>query len=453
MRSLKFGAAGMRGIVGRGLTPEAVTNFAAAFGTFCAGEPVMVATDSRVSSPMLKNAAIAALSSCGCEVVDAGIMPAGVVHYLIPRLKLKGGLLIGGGHQSSGWNAMIPLGSDGAYFNALRQRELLDIYHSNRFRSAAWDRLGKVSALPVGAVSEYWDALSGRVDAAAIRRAGLTIIVDYGNGAGAVLHEQLAERFGLKVIAINDRPNGFLPRDPEPRPRAGSPLRSIIKPLHAALGGVFNSDMSRLEIVTDQGEPLSEELTFPLAADYWLSRRPAGAGVVVNSCSSRTLEEVVAARGGRLEKTRVGQASVIDALKESNAQLAGEGAGSFACCDWVKGFDALYALLVVVEAAAVRGKTVTELVQALPRYRIVKRTLPCLTAHAYALIRRTKRLFPAAELSEVDGLRFDWPDGWLSIRLASTDQVIRLIAEADRPEIAREREMTVRTFLEREMNL
>jgi len=410
------------------------------------GSPVLLACDTRPSSLPLCHAVIAALLSCGCRVIDGGVMPAGMLHFLIPALGFGGGLMISGGHQAAGWNAIIPFDADGAYFDDIQRRELFDLYHARRFAEANYEEILPVEKLDPAALNAYWDSLRAAVDTEAIRRAHFTVIGDYCNGAGSAFAARFAEIFNLNQIAVNDGDSGVVSREPEPRPRSESPIRAVIRPLGAALGLVFNSDMSRLGLLSDTGEPLSEELTSPLAIDYLLEKY-GPATVIGNTCSSRTLDEVVAARGGKLEKVKVGQANIIGAMKRFGAPFGGEGSGSFAY-GTLRGFDGFRMAALFLEMLALRGSKLSEQLKALPRFHIVKKTLPSPSAHGYALLRRLKGRFGDAELSELDGLRFDWEDGWLSLRISNTEPVIRLISESKRRTSAIERAWQARAMLE-----
>ncbi len=451
-RLLSLGAAGLRGVVGSGgLTPENAIDFASALGAMYPGGDILLATDTRQSSEPLSRAALAALLGAGCRVIDGGVLTAGMAQFLVPQLGLAAGLLITGGHQQPGCNALIPLAADGSYFDDLRRRELFDLYHGRRFPEAAADRVKPVEKLPAGALESYWTYLESALDLAAIRRAGLTVIADFCNGAGAVYAREFGERFGLRLIAVNDLPCGVVPRDPEPRPRSESPVRSVVRPLSAALALVFNSDLSRLGLVTDDGEPLSEELTFPLALDYLLERAPEQAVVVTNVCSTRTIDQVVEKHGGRLIRTRVGQAYIAAALAANRGFAGGEGSGGFLFGDRLRGADGFLMAGILLEAVAKQGLPLSARLGRLERYHLFKQTVPCHAAHGYNLLRQLHGKFPAARLSELDGLRFDWPDGFLSARLSTTESVIRVIAEATTAELARKRAWNVRALLEKNL--
>ncbi|MDD3119468.1 MAG: hypothetical protein PHQ27_09830, partial [Victivallales bacterium] len=297
MRFLRLGIAGMRGKIGSGLTPLNAIHFTSAFGTWLGGGTVVVGRDTRVSSDMVYYAVTTALLSCGCRVYDAGICPAPLLHFAVPHLKAEGGILIGAGHHPADWNAIVPLNRTGAYLNNMQVQELLDIYHARQYAVKRWDGTGEMVAMPPEVADLYVDTVLAQVDAAAIAARRFKIVSDFCNGSGSILADRFAARLGLEQIVINSELSGILPHDPEPRPRSSYQVKSIMRPLAAEAGFVFNSDMSRLAVVTDSGETLSEEYSFPLVADHLLRRRPGSGIVITNTCTTRTLDEIVAEIG------------------------------------------------------------------------------------------------------------------------------------------------------------
>ena len=352
MRSFRLGGAGMHGETGNGLTPDLAIDFASALGSYLDGGKIVIASDTRFSSLMFRHAVVSALMSCGSTVYTAGISPAPMLHFLIPYLHADGGLLLGAGHHPAGWNAIVPLSSYGAYLNSVQLQELLDIYHAHNYRYCSWDNTGTLEVVPENAASAYLDMIASLVDAQLIASKNYKIIIDFCNGSGSTLSSGFASRLGLELIPINDELSGILPHDPEPRPRSSFQMKSMMKALSADAGFVFNSDVSRAAVVTNSLETLSEEYTLPLVADHILGRTSRPSSVVTNCCSTRTLDEIVLRHNGRLMKTKVGQASVIDKMIESGAVLAGDGSGSVACAGGVKGFDGFMTVAMILESMA-----------------------------------------------------------------------------------------------------
>ncbi|HBC89457.1 MAG TPA: hypothetical protein DCZ94_21170 [Lentisphaeria bacterium] len=449
MQSLRLGSAGMRGEIGSALTPTLVINFASAFGTYVEGGKVVIGRDSRSSSPMLHIAVTSALQSCGCKIIDAGLCSAPFLQFLVTHLKADGGLLIGAGHHPAEWNAIVPIGENGAYLNNRRMQELLDVYHNGHFRNCVWNKIGKLEPLPEKAYDKYLDKICGLIDTNLISARKFKVIADFCGGSGSCLAKGFAERLGIELIPLNDTPTGILPHDPEPRPRSSFQVKSFMSHLKADIGFVFNSDMSRTAITTDTGETLSEEYTFPLVASHILLKSKEPCIVVTNWCTTRTLDDVVAKCNGKVEKTKVGQAPIIDDMIELDAKLAGDGSGSVALKDSVPAFDSYLTMGIILESMAVRNARSSELAASIPRYHIIKRKVNCHSSHAYTLLRNLKSQFPGAKLTEHDGFRFDWHDGWVHLRSAMTEPIIRMIVEWRTKEEAEEKALQVRSLLER----
>jgi phosphomannomutase len=206
-------------------------DFSSALGTYLDGGTVVVGCDTRISSGMLHNAAISALLSCGCNVVDAGVCSSPELHFMVPHLKADAGLLIGAGHHPKGWNALIPIASDGAAFTKVQLQELLDIYHARRFDTRPWNEIGTEQPAPSNVWKAYLDHLCGQLDTEVIAAANLSVVADFCNGSGGAIGKKFAERIGVEMIAINSKPSGILPHDPEPRPRSAA--QSKLAPRYA----------------------------------------------------------------------------------------------------------------------------------------------------------------------------------------------------------------------------
>ena len=193
---------------------------------------------------------------------------------------------------------------EGAYLNPFQGGEVLDLYHLGQFRKSDTDSLGRTVPAPE-AVDRYFEALASFLDAAAVRAARFKVVIDACSGAGAPFLARFSEVLGFDLIPINDEPNGFFPHDPEPRPRNAPQTVSVVRAIGADAGFLLNSDVSRVSLVGETGEALSEEFTFPLAADAYLACAPGP--VVTNFSTSRMIEDVARSRRCPLVRTRVGQ--------------------------------------------------------------------------------------------------------------------------------------------------
>jgi phosphomannomutase len=427
---LRLASFGLRGFVGESLTPAAAMDLSSAFATFLDGGRILVGRDTRHSSPMIHSAVVASLLGAGSEAVDLGICPAPVLQFAVRRLGAAGAIVISGGHHGMGWNSLTLIGRDGAVLDPVGGETVLDLLHAGAFTRAPWDRIGALRAEP-GVPADYFTALEALVDAAAIRAAGFTILIDPVGGAACPLLDEFARRLGFRLVGINAQPSGYLAREPEPRPRSAMQLASFIGHVRGDAGFLLSSDAGRVSVVTETGEPASEEFTFALVADHVLDRQPGP--VVTNGCTSRMIDDLCAARGVPLIKTPVGQAYVAAAMADEDAVLGGEGSGGVAVARMGPFFDGLLGIALILESMAVRRETISARLAALPRYHRVKRQIPCDARRGYSAMEEVKAGFEAGAdctVSTVDGLRVDGPDGWVHLRNSRTEQIVRIIAEA-----------------------
>jgi phosphomannomutase len=436
LKLLRFGTSGVRGVVGQTFTPGLVVDLAESFATYLDGGTVLVGRDTRWSSPMVRSAVVAALMGAGCSVLDLGVCPAPILQFLVRRRSAAGAISVSGGHNDADWNAITFINADGIHLNVHEGEEVLDIYHSGERRRAPWDSLGSLEGLD-NYRAEYFDALCALLDADLIRRAGFGVIVDPCNGAGAGIVDEFFDRLGCRLVPINNEPNGVFPHDPEPRPRNARQVASVIKPVGGDIGFLLNSDVTRVSIISEVGETVTEEYTFPLVADYVLGRTPGT--VVSNLSTTRTLDDVAARHGCRLVKTLIGQSHSIAAMLNEEAVIAGEGSGGVAVAAFQPAFDAFLTMGLMLEKMARTGRKASELVDDLPRYHIRKRKIYCPSHRVYAAVDEVHAHYAELSADTTDGIRVEWPDGWLHIRASATEPLVRVIAEATSDETAQER--------------
>ena len=427
MKPLKLSVSGVRGIVGQAITPELIINFASAFGTMVLAGPVLVGRDSRNSSPMLTDGVISALLATGHEVIDLGLCPTPITQFLVKNKGARGAVSVTAGHNPAPWNALNFINSQGTYLNEFQGQELLDIYHLGRFKQLALKKTPKIIR-ELNPEEPYLEWLLGRLDLPPIKRAKFRIVVDPTNGAASKLIDKLFDLLGVQLIAINNEGNGYFPHDPEPRPRNAIEVSSLVKITTADIGFLLNSDASRLSLVSEDGETLSEEYTLPLIARYYLKKQPGP--VVTNLSTSMMIDQVAREQNLPVIRTRVGQSAIIQAMLEEKASLAGEGSGGLAFDYFQPAFDALVTMALYLEMMAVEGEKLSTLVKRLPRYHIVKDSLVCPAYRLHTLVAEVKKLYKGLEINQLDGLRLEKKDLWVHVRASTTEPLIRVIAES-----------------------
>jgi phosphomannomutase len=427
MKLLKLSVSGVRGVVGETITPELVINFACAFGTMLASGPVLVSRDTRKSGHMIMEGVSAGLISTGREVINVGICPTPIVQFLVKRHRARGAMSITAGHNSAEWNALNFINSRGTYLNEFEGAELLDIYHLSRFAQKTLSQTPRLIH-ELNPEELYFSWLRNRLRVEEISQARFKVVVDPCNGAGSKFIDKFFRMLGCHLVAVNNEGNGYFPHDPEPRPRNAGEVASLVKATGANIGFLLNSDVSRVSLVTEQAETLSEEYTLPVVACYYLKNHPGP--VITNLSTSMMIEDVARKHNLPVIRTRVGQSAIIQAMLQERASIAGEGSGGLAMSHFQPAFDGFATMGIILEMMAVEQKRLSDPVRELPRYNIVKDKILCPSYRLHTLVAETRKLYPEAEINELDGLRINRKEVWVHIRASATEPLIRVIAES-----------------------
>lgn len=443
--TLMISVSGMRGIVGKDLTPELVARHAAALGAWAraSGKPLVVlGRDARTSGPMFARAATAGLMSVGVDVIDVGIAPTPTVQLAVEHHHAGAGLILTASHNPIEWNALKLVGPDGIF---------LDGADGTRVRALADAGPERTGWEGVGSVREDHDAIERHlaqvlalpmIDVARIRAKRFTVALDCVRGAGGTTMPQLLERLGCTVRAINLEVDGRFPRAPEPVPENLGDLSRLVRETGAAIGFAVDPDVDRLALVDEKGEPIGEDYTLALAVRAMLGAgegtrgrpsaptpSPAPPVVVANLSTSLVVEDAARLGGARFVRAPVGEANVARVIQSEQALIGGEGNGGVILPSLHIGRDAPVGVALILHLLATSGRTVSELVAEQPRYRIVKAKAQRGNELAPVYARLTAR-FKNAVADTRDGLRLAWPDRWVHVRPSGTEPIVRFIAEA-----------------------
>lgn len=420
----------MRGIIGETFTPEVAVGFSQAFGTYLDGGRILVCRDTRASGPMVRAAVIAGLLAAGCEVIDLGVSPTPSLQLAVKWLKADGGIAITAGHNPSQWNALKFVRGDGLYLNPPQAEELLDIFHQGEFAKATWDQI-KPAIQHQDPIEHHIELLTGAFDLEVIKKGRLKVAVDCCNGACSHLIPRWLRVLGCEVLTINDNVDAAFPHAPEPKPDTMAQLSAVVKAGNADIGFAHDADGERLGIVTELGQPLSEELTFAIATRIRLEQKTGT--LVTNVSTTGAIEQIAAVYGGTVVRTQVGQAYISESMIELNGVLGGEGSGGVTVPEVHPTHDSAAAVGLILEGLARSGKTVSEIVQQLPRLTMLKHNLPVAPNRLYSVLQNFRLAMEQERLTYdlTDGIKVVLPQGWIHVRASNTESMIRVIVEAE----------------------
>lgn len=424
------------GRVGEGLSPIDIVRFTAAYATFIAktageNKKIVVGRDARISGPMVEQLVCGTLMGMGFDVVNIGLASTPTTEMAVTFEQAAGGIILTASHNPKQWNALKLLNSKGEFLNDKEGKEVLAIAEKEDFVFAEVDQLGKlihkdeytqrhieaVLALPL-------------VDVEAIRKADFTVAVDCVNSVGGIAIPALLDALGVhKIVKLNCTPDGHFPHNPEPLPQHLTEISNCMKQGGGDVGFVVDPDVDRLAIICENGEMFGEEYTLVSVADYVLEHTPGN--TVSNMSSTRALRDITLRHGGSYKASAVGEVNVVAAMKETNAVIGGEGNGGVIYPELHYGRDALVGIALFLTQLAKKHCTVSELRASYPNYFISKNRID-LTPQidVDAILIAMKGIYKQFETNDADGLKIDFPQGWVHLRKSNTEPIIRVYSEA-----------------------
>ena len=429
--TLMISVSGIRGIVGRDLTPELVARYAGALGAWASGlgRPLVVlGRDARTSGPMFAKAAIAGMQSVGVDVVDLGIVPTPTTQLAVEHHHAGAGLMLSASHNPIEWNALKFIGPSGLFLSAdegAAMRAIMD----DGIPRATWDQLGEI-VHDSEAVRRHLDQVLALpyLDVEGIRKRRFKVALDCCHGAGAVIMPQLLTELGCEVFAINMQVDGLFHRPPEPVAENLGELEALVRNVGADVGFATDPDVDRLALVLDDGKAPGEDYTLAFAARTVLRHRPGP--VVTNLSTSKVVSDVAADAGVPFHFAKVGEVNVALTMRDVGATIGGEGNGGVILPEMHLGRDAPVGAALMLQLMLEEARPLSALIADRPRYVIVKDKLDRPNVSLDDVYRALRTAFPDAKADSQDGLRLDWADRWVHLRPSGTEPIVRVIAEA-----------------------
>ncbi|MCC8037023.1 MAG: phosphoglucosamine mutase [Bacteroidales bacterium] len=425
------------GLPGEGLSPLDLVKFTAAYATFIrknttrTSNTIVVGRDARLSGKMVADVVIGTLTGMGFDVVNIGLASTPTTELAVTWENACGGIILTASHNPKQWNALKLLNERGEFLNDAEGKEVLRIAAADEYTFAEVDDLGH----------EYTNTTCNRrhidsvlaldlVDVDAIRKANFTVAVDAVNSVGGIVIPQLLKALGVKnVIELNCEATGKFAHTPEPIPENLTQIAHLMREGRADVGFVVDPDVDRLAIVMENGEMFVEEYTLVAVADYVLSQTPGS--TVSNLSSSRALRDVTERHGCTYNASAVGEVNVTTLMKATGAVIGGEGNGGVIYPASHYGRDALVGVALFLTLLAKKGKKVSELKKEYPAYAIAKNKIE-LTPEIDVdkILAAVKEKFAGEKITDIDGVKIDFPDCWVHLRKSNTEPIIRIYSEA-----------------------
>ena len=424
-----FRAYDIRGVLGETLTEEIVYQIGRAIGSEARDQgeqTVVVARDGRHSGAGLLQALSEGLKASGCDVLDIGMVPTPVLYFATHYLGTKSGVMITGSHNPPEYNG-LKIVINGAALSGEKIADLRQRIEQGRL-SEGRGSLQEQDLLP--------DYMQRILDDVQISRP-LKVVVDCGNGVAGVVAPALLQALGCEVIPLYCKVDGDFPNH-HPDPGKPENLRDLIQMVQerkADLGVAFDGDGDRLGVVDAGGKVIWPDRLLMLLARDVLSRQPGG-DVIYDVKSSRHLADEILSYGGRPVMWKTGHSLIKSKMRETGALLAGEMSGHIFIAERWYGFDdGLYSCARLLELLSMEPMSVSEVFNALPESVSTPELNLTFASEGenFALMQKLADNvdFADAKVSDIDGLRVEFEDGWGLVRPSNTTPALVFRFEAD----------------------
>ena len=432
---------GIRGTIGGPtgdtLNPLDIVKFTTAYATFmkrgAKGEgrnKIVVGRDARISGDMVRNVVCGTLMGMGLDVIDIDLATTPTTELAVRWTGALGGIIITASHNPRQWNALKLLNGEGEFLTKDDGNEVLSIAEKEDFDYADVDSLGSYTRDDSFNQRHIESVLNLKLaDVDAIRNAKFKVCVDAINSVGGIILPDLLKALGVEYTILNSTANGDFAHNPEPLEKNLQGIMDEMRSGKYDLGIVVDPDVDRLAFICENGEMFGEEYTLVSVADYVLQHTPGN--TVSNLSSTRALRDVTERHGGTYTAAAVGEVNVTTKMKEVGAVIGGEGNGGVIYPESHYGRDALVGIALFLSSLAHKKCTASQLRATFPNYFIAKNRIDLTpSTDIDAILEKVKEMYASEKITDIDGVKIDFPDKWVHLRKSNTEPIIRVYSEA-----------------------
>ncbi len=413
---MKISVSGIRGIFGNDLTLKDVLRFCNNFSSLIKSKKCVIAQDTRPSGSMIIETASAALLQCGIDVCNLGMVPTPVIFR--ESRKYSAGIIVTSSHNPLEWNGLKFIVNG----RGINEEEL-------NFLTNDQDTSKSIIGLETKIESNYIDEaanLIGKVSGSP------KVVVDVGGGAARHVAPDLLKKIGCQVKTINENLEQCS-RGPDP---TSDDLKDLISNSKGAIGFAFDLDGDRLVVVKD-GKKLSPDITLGLGVAKALEL--GYKKFVLSIDSSVSVEKFIIKKGGEVQRSKVGEANVIDLMLKTKSQAGGEGSsGGFILPEFNFCRDGILTSGLI--ASMLETNIFEDVLKFMETYHQVRDKIKIESnLHDKTLEKLQEKMSKKfGEIITMDGIKaiID-EDSWVLVRKSNTEDIIRISAESDNIEKAK----------------
>ncbi len=416
-------ASGLRGVVeddfNSGIIDQYITSFILTQKiTYC-----VLGRDGRQSGKEMSQWVVDSLTKYGVNVDNCDLATTPTMQLMTEKEQYDGGIVITASHNPTEYNGLKFLQKDGTFlspdqcdklFASVDNEDVLDKAEvagkASHYNSADEEHINKVLS-------------ASCIEPDKIHSKKIKVVIDAVNGAGSTILPQLCRELGCDVETINCNGDGNFTRIPEPLAHNLKDLENKVLEVGADIGFATDPDGDRLSIVSNKGKAIGEEYTLVLAFKNFINHQKSM--IVTNLSTSKMIDDI---SSGSI-RTKIGEAHVVQKMKELNISIGGEGNGGVILEEVHLGRDSLVAVAMVLNLLDSTNQSINEIIAEIPEYVFLKDKIT-LSDSKNVDFDNLATLFDCDEINRDDGIKFSWSKKWIHIRKSNTEPIIRIFAEA-----------------------
>ncbi len=416
-----FSSYGLNGLTNVEFTPEFSARLGAAVGALSPkGTEIAISRDYTRAARMIHRAVISGMISSGANATDLSVLPAPVARYWARHNHVSAVHV-----QTSPVDprsADIRLFDDhGLDLDSRTERKLESLYFREDIRRVLHYEMGRIVRRD-SQTDRYIEDMLAKLDLETVRGAASKVVIDYNNGASALVLPRVLQEMNCTVIPLNASPAEVIVEQDEPTFRAHLQEMGVITSAVKARMGIFvDSPGERCFIVDETGDVLDHDTAFAVLSLLALARKP---GMLLGPASSSLAFSMIADQmNSRFVPTKITPGAVLRAAQHAESVLASDGAGGYCWPDFAVAFDAIFTTVRVLELLAQTGTSIAALTQRIPAVAHKKAVEFCPWDIKGRVMRTMMEKHLKDRVDLTDGVKVFVDGGWVLVA-----------PDADRPE-------------------
>ncbi len=434
-----FGTDGVRGVVGRDMTPELALRLGRAIGAyFGKGSRILLGRDVRSGGDILARAVSAGLQSQGIRVYYAGLLPTPALQYGVKE-GYDGGVMVTASHNPPEYNGIKVIGPEGVEIPR-EDEAVIEEYYFKGVGGGEWRSMTLSQADASHVLDMYVDAVVSQVDGETVREARLSAVVDCGNSVGSLTTPLILGRIGVRVYTINCNLDPLFPgREPEPTPTNLNLASLAVRGVRADFGVGHDGDADRAIVIDDKGEAYwGDRVGAALTAfvkDNWPGLPPR---TYTGVSSTTVIENYLRSRGVEVVWTPVGSVVISRMILRDGGAISGfEENGGYMHVPHQVVRDGGMTAALVAYMIAYTGEPLSKIMDIMPRYHQIKTKIPASKSQANCAVEKVREHYSGLRQVNIDGVKVFGDGFWILVRPSGTEPVLRIMLEAKTRDMAK----------------